>query len=134
MKKYGHGWFNESHRHSLARQGIKTGRRVNYMYDLETIKQMNIEQAKKAKGKMPLIYTGVPKDLRKIPNFGDYRPKGWKLVETHFVDNSGLGRPGEAALTFNEFVQRAKKGKGYGIIESGQFQVKIGEFEKRGES
>jgi len=28
--KYGQGWFLESHRHSLARQGIKTGRKVNY--------------------------------------------------------------------------------------------------------
>lgn len=28
-KKYGKGWFKESHRHSLARQGIKTGRK-NY--------------------------------------------------------------------------------------------------------
>jgi len=26
--KYGMGWFNESHRHSLARQGIKTGRKL----------------------------------------------------------------------------------------------------------
>jgi hypothetical protein len=29
-QKYGTGWFNESHRHSLARQGIKTGRKSNY--------------------------------------------------------------------------------------------------------
>jgi hypothetical protein len=26
-QKYGTGWFNESHRHSLARQGVKTGRK-----------------------------------------------------------------------------------------------------------
>ena len=31
-KKYGKGWFNESRRHSLARQGIKTGRKTNYAY------------------------------------------------------------------------------------------------------
>lgn len=31
MKKYkGSGWYNESHRHSLAAKGIKTGRKVNY--------------------------------------------------------------------------------------------------------
>jgi len=30
--KYGQGWFLESQRHSLARRGIKTGRKVNYSY------------------------------------------------------------------------------------------------------
>ena len=29
-QKYGMGWFNESQRHSLARQGVKTGHKVNY--------------------------------------------------------------------------------------------------------
>jgi hypothetical protein len=29
-QKYGTGWFNESHRHSLARQGIKTSQKINY--------------------------------------------------------------------------------------------------------
>jgi len=32
-QKYGMGWFNESHRHSLARQGIKTGRK-SYAKDI----------------------------------------------------------------------------------------------------
>lgn len=132
--KYGKsGWYNESQRHSLARQGIKT--KVDYMFDLETIKQMNRERAKEARteGRKPLVYDGVPEDLRSIPNFGDYRPKGWKLVETYFVDSSGFGQPGEMALTFNQFSRRATVGKGYAIIEAGQFQVKIGEFERIGE-
>jgi hypothetical protein len=133
MKKYNvnSGWKNESARHSLASKGIKTGRKVDYMYGLETIRQMNREQAKKAQGKSPLLYDGVPEDLRHIPNFGDYRPKGWKLVKTYFVDSSGFGQSGEGALTFDEFVRQAKKGKGYAIIEAGQFQVYIGEFEKK---
>ena len=138
MKKYkgSPGWFKESHRHSLAAQGIKTGRKsnkkVDYMYSLETIRSMNRERAKEAReeGKKPMIYSGVPEDLRNIPNIGDYRPKGWKLVETYFVDSSGFGSPGEPALTFDEFVEKAKEGKGYAIIEAGQFQVQIGEFEK----
>jgi hypothetical protein len=132
MKKYNanSGWFRESARHSLARRGIRTGRKIDYMFSLETIKSMNREQARKAKGKSPLVYDGVPEDLRSIPNFGDYRPKGWKLTETYFVDSSGWGQSGEGALTFDEFTRKAQVGKGYAIIEAGQFQVYIGEFEK----
>jgi len=37
MKKYGKGWFYESQRHSLARQGIKTGRKVNYNVQIKLI-------------------------------------------------------------------------------------------------
>jgi hypothetical protein len=33
-QKYGTGWFNESHRHSLARKGIKTGRKSNVSVDV----------------------------------------------------------------------------------------------------
>ena len=36
----------------------------------------------------------------------------------------------EAALTFSQFVQKAVKGRGYAIIDAGQFQVYIGEFVK----
>jgi hypothetical protein len=129
----GQGWRNESARHSLSARGIKTApKKIDYMYSLETIKSMNRETAKEAKesGKKPLLYSGIPEDLRSIPNIGDYRPKGWKLVDTYFVDSSGLGLSGEPALTFSEFARNAKVGYGYAIIEAGQFQVYIGEFKK----
>jgi hypothetical protein len=137
IRKYskGMGWWKESERHRLARLGVKTAshRKVDYMYSLETIKEMNRERMTEAKeaGKVPMVYDGVPEDLKHIPNIGDYRPKGWKLVDTHFVDSSGMGSSGEMALTFDEFARKAKKGRGYAIIEEGQFQVYIGEFVKR---
>jgi hypothetical protein len=101
------------------------------MYALSEIKKMNRKTAKKARGRQPYIAKS-DKDpgVRAVPDFGDYRPKGFKLVESYFVDNSGFGTPGESALTFSEFVAKVKKDFGYAIIEQGQFQVYIGEFEK----
>jgi len=46
-QKYGMGWFNESHRHSLARQGIKTGRKI----DVRTKKIFDITSTMPVEGK-----------------------------------------------------------------------------------
>jgi hypothetical protein len=104
------------------------------MYGLETIRAMNQERMREARQLRlePLVYNGNPETLKKIPNIGDYRATklGWKLVDKYFVDSSGLGASGEGALTFNEFADKAKIGRGYAIIEAGQFQVYIGEFVK----
>jgi hypothetical protein len=70
----------------------------------------------------------LARHLRGIPNIGSYRPKGWTLVTTHFVDKSGLGRRDEPALTFVQFLGIVQAGFGYAIIEEGVFQVVIGEF------
>jgi hypothetical protein len=82
-------------------------------------------------------------DLSKCPPFpflGDYVPEGWVKFEvngdhkTYFVDSSGLGEPGEAALTVREFLEVLKQYKlsgdpfGFGIIEAGQFQVVVGVY------
>jgi len=69
--------------------------------------------------------------LRHIPNFGDYRPKGWELVGSAFVDKSGWGGDNEPALSFAQFVTWIKAqgpGFGYALIEEGQFQVYVGKF------
>ena len=66
--------------------------------------------------------------LRGMPNIGNYRPTGWTLVATHFVDKSGLGRRTEPALTFVQFLGAVQAGLGYAIIEEGLFQVVIGAF------
>ena len=63
-----------------------------------------------------------------FPNIGDYRPKGWKLESSLFVDKTGMGGDNEPALTVEKFIQVLKPGMGYAIIEEGQFQVVIGEF------
>lgn len=65
-----------------------------------------------------------------FPSIGTYRPKGWELIETYFVDSSGYGAPGEAALTANQFIEKLKPGLGYAIIEVGEFQVVVGEFKQ----
>lgn len=100
------------------------------MYDLETIKAMNRAAAKKARGKKPYIAKQDKDPDIRCPNFGDYRPVGYELVETYFVDNFGFGSENESALTFGQFLQKVKKGFGYAIIEQGQFQVYVGEFKK----
>lgn len=70
----------------------------------------------------------LARHLHGIPNIGSYRPKGWSLVTTHFVDKSGCGRRDEPALTFVQFLGVVQAGFGYAIIEEGLFQVVIGEF------
>ncbi|KPJ96729.1 MAG: hypothetical protein AMS18_00275 [Gemmatimonas sp. SG8_17] len=58
-------------------------------------------------------------------------------VETFFVDSSGFGRPGEPALTINEFIDRANylifdsdEPVYWAITEAGQFQVYITAYHK----
>jgi len=102
------------------------------MYSLETIKQMTDERCKQAQERKlkPLIASRKLNldDIRSMPNFGDYRPDGWKLVRELFVDSSGLGQEGEAALTIAQFLSEIKMFHGYAITEEGQFQVRISEF------
>jgi hypothetical protein len=54
----------------------------------------------------------------------------FKLVNTYFVDNSGLGDRGEVALIASDFLSQVKKDYYYGITSIGQFQVYIGEYVK----
>jgi len=107
------------------------------MYDVATIVNMNRAAGRRAlrEDREPMLVTskvGIEERIRHIPNMGTYRARnrGWRLVRTYFVDSSGFGSPGEAALTFEEFARQVKVGFGYGIIEAGQFQVVIGEFKK----
>jgi len=69
-----------------------------------------------------------------FPNIGDYRPNGFKLVDTLFCDKSGWGSPSEPALTVHQLVAALEVGKGYAIIEEGQFQCYLGVFEREGQN
>lgn len=106
------------------------------MMDLQTIKRMNNEKAKESKrdNVEPFViesqeqlnsFEGFP-----FPHIGDYRPKGWKLIEKYFVDSSGFGRNNEMALSVSQFIKKLKVGYGYAIIEAGQFQVYVAEFRR----
>ena len=74
--------------------------------------------------------------IEHIPNLGDYRPKGWKLVDKWFCDNSGMGSEDEPALTIAQLnakmLDKYNEGHtyGYGVIERGQFQIWLGVFKK----
>lgn len=100
-----------------------------------------------------IIWPGDAEDLGglKIPFIGDRCPRGWKRVRldegfepgrrgvylgdnrgygAYFVDSSGLGGTGEAALAIGEFAERLKVGYGYAVVEAGEFQVKVGVYQK----
>ncbi len=108
------------------------------MMSIEYIEQVNNDMAETAKfrGTEPsrLPFPTVIEDLRAIPHLGDYVPDGWKRVNTYFVDSSGVGQEGEAALTFRQFVDIVGRTSpeddttGWAIISAGQFQVNIGQF------
>jgi hypothetical protein len=69
-----------------------------------------------------------------IPNLGDYRPSGWKLVDNALVDATGTGAEWEGAVTVASFPAWCSRqmvehpGAGFGMIEEGQFQVVVGVF------
>jgi len=103
------------------------------MMSLEIIDQMSRKAGQKAARlkRQPLVaFTDKDSNVVKCPNFGSYRPKGWRLVKTLFVDSSGFGSGDEPALTKQQFIETVRAGFGYAIIEQGQFQLYIGVFEK----
>ena len=87
-----------------------------------------------------------------IPFLGDHLPEGWARVDlseieelnghpkiytgdndgygAFFVDSTGLGYEEEASMTIRELYGAIIPGYGYGIVETGQFQVKIGMFRR----
>lgn len=104
------------------------------MMSLSEITRINNKRAVIAarENLQPLEYTGGGmKELRMIPNISSYRPEGFRLVRKLFVENWGLGKPGEHGLTTNEFAQEAIEGRYYAIIEEGRFQVCVGEFTRK---
>ena len=103
-----------------------------------TIRELSAQAARRAarEHRIPLIVeqedmATLETHIRHIPNFGDYRPKGWALVDSVFVDSSGWGTDTEPALSFTQFVDWVKAqgpGFGYALVEEGQFQVYVGKF------
>ena len=105
------------------------------MRDPNEIQAEAMEAAEKAAQEHLEPFSVWPTDIEKWPPFpfpmiGDYDPPGWELIETHFVDSSGFGDPGEAALTTSQFKSKITVGHGYAITQIGQFQVYVGEFKK----
>lgn len=89
------------------------------------VEQTDLDAAKAA------LHAGeIPRILRLFPFVGGYVAPGWKLIGTLFADATGWGDEYEPALTVSQLVARLKVGHGYAIIEAGEFQVYIGEFER----
>ncbi len=112
------------------------------MLDLAYIKEKNREAAQRAaqENLSPFVYwdleelensTGFP-----FPFIGDLEPAGWVEVDQHFVDSSGFGEDDEMALSANQFAHlirnRITSGTvtGWAIVEYGQFQVYVAEYQK----
>ena len=103
------------------------------MYSIETIIALNDEASVKADAEKLQPYVAEcdgDEGVFKCPNFGYYRTQGWEEVGTYFVDNSGFGSDNEPALTPEQFLKSVKEGRGYAVIESGQFQVHIVELKR----
>ena len=78
---------------------------------------------------LPLLADGEP--VRGgFPFVGDYVPKGWTRTENvYFVDSSGWGSSSEPALTIQRFLEeKVIPGRGYAVVEAGQFQVYVAEY------
>ena len=101
------------------------------MYSLNAINAMNAKVKAKHRGVRPLVAETDKQHLIGIPTIGDYVPRGWKLVDTLFVDSSGFGERGEPALTMDAFYDLVRAGFGYAVVEAGQFQVHVGIFQKK---
>lgn len=117
------------------------------MMSLDTIRSMSRDAAKDARkaGKEPwhpeTLEDITLENLRRIPNLGDYTGNhatwhGWKKTDLEwFVDSSGFGTEGEAAMTPQQLVKELRDHfsknptAGYGITECGQFQIYIAAFE-----
>lgn len=85
-------------------------------------------KAKKAKSQPYIAKCDGDEGVFKMPFLGVYLPKGWESVAVYFVDGSGWGSEGEPALTAQQFLGKVKKGYGYSLRSSGQFQVNVNEF------
>ncbi len=71
-----------------------------------------------------------------FPFIGSYKPEGWVEIDRHFVDSSGFGQDDEWALSESQFINLIRTrvedhpGVGWAVVEAGQFQVYVGEFDQ----
>ena len=116
------------------------------MMSLAAIQNLSREVAAKAasEGKVPFLVDkqdlsawraimaqGI-RPMLPFPALGDYIPEGWELVEERFVDKTGMGDPGEPAMTVKQLLAWLQPGLGYALREEGPFQVFVGAFRKEG--
>lgn len=103
------------------------------MMSAEQYREVQREAGKRAREEAQEPYVAEvdgDEGVRAMPNLGSYKPKGWRKVTEYFVDNSGFGAEGEAALTYRQFLKHVIEGYGYAITGVGQFQVYITKYKR----
>jgi hypothetical protein len=112
------------------------------MMSISAILSLREEAAQRARRRQdqPRVFfdaQDVETHFSRVPNLGDYRPKGWKLVEHRLVDKTGWDPEdaGGPALSLNAFKrwlsEHVADESGFAIIEEGQFQVVVGRFAQK---
>jgi len=119
------------------------------MMSLQTIRQLSRDAAIRAVRDNRIPFTVEPQDLvdwraqftagklrLPFPFLGDYVPQGWRRTvrDPLFVDSTGSGREDEPALTVRATIEALIPGKAYAIIEGGQFELYLGEYERDDDS
>jgi hypothetical protein len=118
---------------------------VHYMMSLSAIQQVSRDAAIRAARDNRIPFTVEDQDIAiwkarfkagnlkfPFPFLGAYVPHGWRRTDRKplFVDSSGFGREDELALTVTATIEALIPGKAYAIIESGQFQLHLAEYER----
>ena len=69
----------------------------------------------------------------RMPFIGERTPRGYRRTDREplFCDHSGFGLEYEPAATVQRLSEWLRSGYYYGVIESGQFQSYVAEFERR---
>jgi hypothetical protein len=112
---------------------------------LSAIRQISRDAAVRAARDNRIPFTVEPQDLADwkarfkagnlkfpFPFLGNYVPQGWKRTDRPllFVDSSGQGREDEPALTVTATIDALIPGRAYAVIETGQFQLYVAEYER----
>jgi len=104
------------------------------MMGLSTIRAIQDESRKRAKRNKTEPYEVWPGDKENWPPFpfpsiGNYNHPRWELVKTYFVDSSGFGEDDDGAMSTRQIIAAIKVGYAYAIVEQGQFQLVLGEYQ-----
>lgn len=106
------------------------------MMSISAIVELSDQAAAKARQarKIPFVFDSsedVDRNVGRIPNLGNYVPKGWKLGEYWTVNKDGSYDNGPA-ISLDELKReiRSRISLGYALIEEGEFQVVVGAFHK----
>jgi hypothetical protein len=114
------------------------------MLDYSQIKEMAQDAAERAEEEGLKPFSIHDLNLQDVPPFpfpflGEYVPEGWEILpdengqqQTFLCDSSGFGDDDEPALSVGQLLRKLEQWKqsgedvGFGIVESGEFQIVLG--------